>query len=371
MPRKQQNLDKRDGIWYGRVVIAGRRYRRSLRTGDAREAKTRYDEWESRLQKAAYSAKPAAPSFKAAVIRWEAEVLNKAYKPQVVRRYLTSISMLEKLMGNATVDQIDGKMIADYVSSRAGAVTNATLRRDITALSGLLSACASWGWITENAAARFDRKIIRERRDPIKLVREADYQRVLEALPPPMAEMCRLLEQTGMRLDEAVTLELAEIDHEREQLLLARTKTDRPRTLPWRTPGGDAGGIIRAAAHTRNGYFIANRSGKTYDNFSSDFGNVMRRCVAVAQREKVEFRRFRLHDLRHMFAIRWLKHGGNIYRLSKHLGHTSVKTTEIYLDYLTEKEQEAARFGNSDVFSDSPQIRPQKKITSSERRVRK
>jgi len=37
--------------------------------------------------------------------------------------------------------------------------------------------------------------------------------------------------------------------------------------------------------------------------------------------------------------IRWLKAGSDIYALSRHLGHTSVRTTEIYLGYLTEEER--------------------------------
>jgi hypothetical protein len=42
-----------------------------------------------------------------------------------------------------------------------------------------------------------------------------------------------------------------------------------------------------------------------------------------------------VHDLRHGFAIRWLRARGDIYRLSRHLGPTSVKT---YLGYLTDDE---------------------------------
>src|SRR4051794_38949990 len=44
---------------------------------------------------------------------------------------------------------------------------------------------------------------------------------------------------------------------------------------------------------------------------------------------------FRLHDLRHAYAIVSLVDDPTcIYRLSVHLGHTSVKTTEIYTRFL-------------------------------------
>lgn len=47
--------------------------------------------------------------------------------------------------------------------------------------------------------------------------------------------------------------------------------------------------------------------------------------------------RFRVHDLRHRFAIEYLRAGGDIYRLSRILGHSSVKTTEIYLGHVGTK----------------------------------
>jgi integrase/recombinase XerD len=37
----------------------------------------------------------------------------------------------------------------------------------------------------------------------------------------------------------------------------------------------------------------------------------------------------------------------DIYTLSKHLGHTSVKTTEIYLAFLTPDEAERAKSGTA------------------------
>jgi integrase/recombinase XerD len=51
------------------------------------------------------------------------------------------------------------------------------------------------------------------------------------------------------------------------------------------------------------------------------------------------------HDLRHLYAVEALRGGMDIYTLSKQLGHTSVKTTEIYLDFLTADEAQRAKQG--------------------------
>lgn len=356
MPRTPPNLYRRDGVWYGRVNVAGKEHRRSLRTGDVREAKIEVDQWIKKLEKNAYSSAPPKPNFKEAVIKWVLEILPGSVKPQVARRYKTSIKSIEKVMGNTPVDKIDGVLISTYISSRKNQVSNATLRRDLTALSNLLSACAAWGWVTSgNVAAGFDRKIIKERRELISMVSQEEYQDVLNELPPSMADLLQLLDQTGMRLNEAVTLERWQVDFDKQQILLDKTKTDRPRVISFKTPAGDAEPILKRYKNTKKGALFTNRDGLIYSNFSSNFGQVMRRLIARAEKEKRSFSRFRVHDLRHMFAIRWLSAFGNIYKLQRHLGHTSVKTTEIYLAYVGEKEQEAAKFGSFDVVIESAQ----------------
>jgi hypothetical protein len=38
-----------------------------------------------------------------------------------------------------------------------------------------------------------------------------------------------------------------------------------------------------------------------------------------------------------------LRNGGDIYHLSLHLGHTSIKTTEVYLGHRSAREQAVAK----------------------------
>src|SRR5262249_47373367 len=42
------------------------------------------------------------------------------------------------------------------------------------------------------------------------------------------------------------------------------------------------------------------------------------------------------HTIRHTFATNYLRHGGDIVRLSMVLGHTQITTTQRYLHLLTE-----------------------------------
>lgn len=293
--------------------------------------------------------------FKDAVIRWATEVLPSSVKPSVARRYLTSVAALDGTFGSLKLSDISTQTIALYVSSRSGKVTNATIRRDLTALSRLLSACTAWGWITENPAKQFDRSIAKEQRRVLHVPGPDEIEAVLNEAPPNIVPILRLLLETGAREQEIVSLEWSQVDALRRQITLIRTKTSRPRVLNWETPGGNAGRILeglergateamlRPGRQAKEGLLFPSGQGGAYTSFPSVYGNLMRRMAAKAESEGRPFNRFRVHDLRHRFAITWLKNGGDIYRLSRHLGHLSVKTTEVYLAYLTDDEIDAIR----------------------------
>ncbi len=53
-----------------------------------------------------------------------------------------------------------------------------------------------------------------------------------------------------------------------------------------------------------------------------------------------------LTDLRHLHAVEWLRSGRSIYDLQKRLGHSSIKTTEGYLAYLTPDEERTVKLGS-------------------------
>jgi len=66
--------------------------------------------------------------------------------------------------------------------------------------------------------------------------------------------------------------------------------------------------------------FLA-RAGERYANVSSRF-------AAIRSRAGRTVKPFRFHDLRHWFAVDYLRRGGSIYDLQKILGHSSIRTTE-------------------------------------------
>jgi integrase len=100
-------------------------------------------------------------------------------------------------------------------------------------------------------------------------------------------------------------------------------------------------------AYVSKPYLFWHDDGARYSSFAPTFNKMMNRVEAWAHANGVEFRRFAFHHLRHRHAVDWLKSGRDIYTLQGRLGHTSVKTTEMYLEYLTPQEVHAAKFGSA------------------------
>lgn len=53
------------------------------------------------------------------------------------------------------------------------------------------------------------------------------------------------------------------------------------------------------------------------------------------------------HVARHTFAVMAIRKGVDLYTLSKLLGHTQIKTTEIYADVINETKEEAVNLLDS------------------------
>jgi integrase/recombinase XerD len=332
MPREGGYLYQRGDTWWGRVRIAGREHYASLRTTDRREAVRRLKGWRTKLERVAVGSRDHH-TWEEAVIRWIEEVLPGAVKPGVAARYTVSIRQLATDFADQPIGAITGPAIGDYIGrrSREGA-TNATIHRDLTALSRLLASCVAWGWREDNPARQYDRSLIRERRDPIMLPTMAQLQALLAEASPGIGNVLRALHESGMREAEVLTMEANQVDWQAETVTLVKTKTSRPRVLRFKTPAADLGPVLEPLKR-RSGMLFRSARDEAYSvpSFSGGVWQVMQRLLE----RDADFRPFRVHDLRHWFAVRWLRADRTgIYTLAQHLGHRSVKTTEVYLDHI-------------------------------------
>lgn len=336
-----ENLYKRRGIWWLRVTVDGDERRESLRTNDVKIARRKRDK---RLEgfEAARSGEPRRP-WRDAVTAWgEHEAANIA--ATTAKRYAVSLKQCEPHLRGMDIAEIDGKAIAALSHARKqGGASNATIRRDLTAVSRVLEHAEAMGWREGNPTLS-KRRLLKERRDPIALPDHADVERVIAAASPRFGAFIRAAWLTGCRQDELVRATWRQLNP-RARTLDVIGKGNKRRTLAL---SAQATAHFEAQPRTLGSELIfCGDGGLPYAQPASDFCHVRRVVEATARRDKSKFRRFRFHDLRHLFAVETLRGGTDIYTLSKHLGHASLGVTEIYLAFLTPEEADAAKKGRA------------------------
>ena len=333
----------RGNTLWARTQVRGREVRWSLHTSDPAVARTKYQAGRERLIGDAHHG-GSPRSFVEAMEGWSRWIERRA-RPKTVQRYACSLDQLKDFLDGKRLSEITGRFIAEIIRARAAdGVSNATIKRDLVAVSSVLNYAIDQGWLESNPVLPRMRRI-EERREPIALPRPEDIALVIERAPGMIKDLIRAAMATGARQDELLQARRDDVNHDRRQLALTGKRGKRRTIALDPFEGYD---LLRALpAYVGSPLLFWHGSGEPYRNFSSQFAAVVSRTTAWAKATGADFRPFRYHDLRHWHAVHWLKQGRSIYELQHRLGHTSVKTTEVYLraGYLTFEEQEAVKVG--------------------------
>lgn len=335
---------KRNGIYWARFKVRGHEYRESLRTRSEAVAERRLKTLRQEIEDRVYFGASEAISWPQAVVAWDEAIKRTKKRPGTIARYLVSLGQLRRWLDPCDVQKIDLALLREIVKQRrkAGA-GNATIRRDLTAVSSVLDHAIDEGWIEENPARMFDRHRLKESRDPIVLPQPESIAAVL-AVGSRFTDMADLARETGMREEEIASLHHSQIDRDRMAISLVHTKGRRAREVPVTVRAMEI--IDRQPQFLRSPFVFWRGAGERFINVASQFHATVKRVAQKAAQQDVKLRRFRFHDLRHLFAVEYLREGrGSLYELQQILGHASVKTTEIYLDHLTPEEKRIAIHG--------------------------
>jgi integrase/recombinase XerD len=298
MPRKSK--PPRGTYWRKKVLwayyqVEGKRYRHSLETDDPKLAKERRDE--ARKQVVAeiklQSSRQDRVRFKDILISWDRHMRGEVSE-KTVKRYLSSLEQIEEHLEGLYLDEINGKVIGQIIEDRKlDEVTNATIRRDLTALSSVIDYAILVGKLETANPVILKMKYLNERRDPIVLPSDDQINRVIQRAPGMIADIIKAAWLTGCRLNELVEAKRTQIDHDRKQLTIIKAKRGKLRVIDLAVDG--AYQIFRnlpTALHKP--YIFWHDDGEPYQNMSSRFRAL---CVSIAEKDK-SFSPFRFHDLR-------------------------------------------------------------------------
>lgn len=156
--------------------------------------------------------------------------------------------------------------------------------------------------------------------------------------PSTYGTLFGLLAVTGMRIGEALALDVGDVDLANGMVSVRRGKFGKPRELPVQTST-----VLRLQRHVDDPARTVGRGPGIPFFVSSIRRRLGYASAMIAFHDACRLARFdsltRLHDLRHTFAVQrvlaWYAAGDDVNAwlpaLSTYLGHTSVEHTRIYL----------------------------------------
>lgn len=227
-----KGLYRRGEIIWARFKVRGIEYRESLRTRSVAIAERRMKAVRQQIQDQVWYGAGEAVSWPRAVVAWDGWIKRQHKRPGTIRRYLVSLAQLRPWLDNRDIQAIDADLVRLIVRERARrGVSNATIRRDLSALASVLDAAIDEGWISDNPAHSFDRRRLTEKRDPIVLPDNESIAAVL-ALGTRFVDMAAFARLTGMREEEIASLRHDQVDRSRMAISLIHTKGRRAREVP-------------------------------------------------------------------------------------------------------------------------------------------
>jgi site-specific recombinase XerD len=190
-----------------------------------------------------------------------------------------------------------------------------------------------------------------------KLIDAADsrHRFVWLLTPDTVRTLLLLLYGTGLRISEALSLNLGDFDHDSAVLTIRETKFFKSRLVPI---GPDLRRVLEAYIDQQ--WPPAMRAETTPLLGTIKNERILRQTAELVHkrlREEADVHRStsarfqpRLHDFRHTFAVvrlvTWYREGKNVQRLLPHLttylGHARIQDTARYLSMTTELLQQAS-----------------------------
>lgn len=258
-----------------------------------------------------------------------------------------------RTLGDVTLAEINRLAVEGFLSGVKGNSAS-VWRLKHTILSGLFRFAINRGYIDSSPLPRTLPK--RPERQLPHIYTVDEVHRLIEATDLLKTEMSTLqaatfrtlllvLYGTGLRISEALSLTIADVEVWKSLIVVRDTKFFKTRLVPI---GPRLTGHLRSYLNSRrklprpfgeDSSFLATRTGNhlSYHRASKVFRR-LRMMAGIARRDGARYAP-RIHDFRHTFAIHhleaWYREGLDVQKmlpqLSTYLGHVGIAETQVYL----------------------------------------
>ena len=314
-------LSKRNGIWY--VFYPNSKGKRTCISthsnfkSDAIKFLTRFkDELKKREQSNVISIQ--LQSFISLFLINSASV----HTYHTSKDYKSELNTLLKYVGNVQLNELTTKVLSEYLRER-GKKSVYTNSKSLRYLKSVFTWAVKEKYLSENPCK--DMKPIKLPEKQPLFLSEADFQILINTIDNRvLRDICIFAVNTGLRKMELLTLEWNQINFRDRYLILDNnnhtTKSKCVRTIALNL---NALQILTDRRKLNADLVFTLRDGFINPDFvCKEFKKYV---IKAGLNPKLKF-----HSLRHTFASWLVQRGVSIYEVSKLLGHSDIKVTEIY-----------------------------------------
>jgi len=249
------------------------------------------------------------------------EMRIRNYSERTVTSYISSISKLSKYY-NLSPDKISHEQVKNYAYY--------LINKKKVAPSTINQLISAWKILQEDVLGNNweDFRIKRPRlakRIPQILSREEVLKLVSSPINLKHRTLMPLAYATGLRRAGLLALKLTHVDSPRNVVRVENGKGNKTREVPATTRLINLLRFYYNSYHPKVYLFEGQKKGVPYS--ASSFQNIVKKAAESAGIRK----NISPHIFRHTFATHMLEKGVNLKQLQIILGHSSLKTTSIYL----------------------------------------
>jgi integrase/recombinase XerD len=263
---------------------------------------------------------------------------KKGYSENTLAAYRNDLSQFMGFASRQVSDwaQVNQRLITDYIlHMKEREYASSTVARKVAAIKSFFHHLVAMGSIADDPTATLDSPRVKKRLP--RTISVADMERLLaepaKFSSPKALRDCALLEllyATGMRVTEAVSLNIQDLNLPSGTVRVRQGRASKERVLP----------LYERARKALENYLQKGRLQLIRDPgepslFLNHRGKRLTRqglwliIKAYVEKAGIDFE-VTPHTLRHSFATHKLREGASLHEIQKLLGHANISTTQIY-----------------------------------------
>jgi integrase len=312
----------KSGGFYARIYAFGKEFERALHTKNRTEAIRRAEALEKRIK--SNSQININTPFDIVFDQYFANIeIQYHYKPSVIDERAKRAKVILENLYEMPIGNIDYNTILEFQGKLQKQYAPETIRKIFLVLKRFFTWAADNEIIFNNPTKNI--KVIKGKPKPIRILSFDEIHMFLDTannLYPNMQKFYTFLFLSMARMSEIRNLKWSDYleNYEPPTIRISDSKTIKGRRILKLSPIQLS---IISQLEKKNKYLFPYLDG----GYSRDQINKRaRRCFDYCNIPDAT-----THTLRHTAATYWLQIHGDIYRLSRLLGHSTVSTTEIYL----------------------------------------